>query len=448
MSADDLATAPRESPPLRRVVTASLIGSVIEWYDYIVYGTMAALIFNQLFFPDFDPAIGTILAFATFSIGFVARPLGGMVFGHFGDKLGRKSMLVTTLVMMGLVTFLIGLLPTYATIGIWAPIALVALRFVQGLAVGGEWGGATLMTMEYSPAGRRGYFSSLPQIGVPAGLLLSAGAISLLTNLMSDEQFAAWGWRLPFLFSAVLVGVGLFIRLTIVETPEFHRMKESGTEAKRPLVDVLRSHPRELLMASGTRVANNGLFYIMSVFVLSYGTGQLGLSEDQVLTGVMIGSAIGLVSIPAFGALSDRVGRRPVLLAGAVFMALFAFPLFWLMGSGSAALVALAVVLGINLGHDPQYSTQAAFICELFPTHLRYSGISLAYQLPSMVVGGLAPLVATGLVLWAGGESWGVSLYMIGLAIVTFVSVWAAPETLGRDQRSGGPQTAAPAAQG
>jgi MHS family shikimate/dehydroshikimate transporter-like MFS transporter len=418
--------------PLSRVVSASLIGSIIEWYDYIVYGTMAALVFNKLFFPGVDPGMGTILAFATFAVGFLARPLGGAVFGHFGDKLGRKSMLIITLVMMGVATFLFGVLPTYAAVGVWAPIMLVALRFIQGLAVGGEWGGATLMTMEYAPPGRRGFFSSLPQIGVPAGLLLSTAAIACVSAFTSDEEFLAWGWRLPFLVSIVLVGVGLFIRFKIVETPEFARVKASGNEVKMPLVDVIRSHPRELLIAAGTRVANNGLFYIMSVFIISYGTSQLGLTQDVIFRGVIIGSAIGLVTIPAFGALSDRVGRRPVILGGALFMVLFAFPLFWLLGSGSEVLVVIAVILGINVGHDSQYATQAAFICELFPAQLRYSGISLAYQVPSVVVGGLAPMAATGLVLWAGGSYWAVSLYMIGLALITIVSVLLAKETLDR----------------
>lgn len=431
MNAIDAAVAPEEIP-LRRVVVASLIGSVIEWYDYIIYGTMAALVFNKIFFPDFDPAVGTLLAFATFAIGFLARPLGGAIFGHYGDRLGRKSMLVITLMLMGVATFLFGVLPTYETAGIFAPIALVTLRFIQGLAVGGEWGGATLMTMEYSPAGRRGFFSSLPQIGVPAGLLLSTVTLAIVTGAMSDEEFLAWGWRLPFLLSLILVAVGLFIRLKIVETPEFAQVKASGTEAKLPLVDVVRSHPRNLLIAAATRVANNGLFYILTVFTISYGTGELGLDKDVIFRGVIIGSAVGLLTIPAYGALSDRVGRRPVILGGAIFMALFAFPLFIMLGSGSSFIIALGIILGLNISHDSQYATQAAFICELFPPRLRYSGISLAYQLPSAVVGGLAPLIASGLVIWAGGAYWGVALYMIGLALITIIPVYLAKETLNR----------------
>lgn len=433
MSATQANSAVDEIPvPLSRVVTASLIGSIIEWYDYIVYGTMAALVFNKLFFPGFDPAVGTILAFATFAIGFIARPVGGAIFGHYGDRLGRKSVLVITLLMMGIATFLFGVLPTYENVGIWAPIMLVVLRFVQGLAVGGEWGGATLMTMEYAPHGRRGFFSSLPQIGVPAGLLLSTGAVAAVSAMTNDAEFLAWGWRIPFLVSIVLVAVGLFIRFSIVETPEFARVKASGSEAKLPVVDVIRAHPKELLIAAGTRVANNGLFYIMSVFIISYGTAQLGLSQDVIFRGVMIGSAIGLVTIPFYGALSDRVGRRPVILGGAIFMALFAFPLFWLLGSGSEVLIIVAVVLGLNISHDSQYATQAAFICELFPPRLRYSGISLAYQVPSVIIGGLAPMAATALVAWAGGGYWSVALYMIGLALVTIVSVYFSRETLDR----------------
>lgn len=431
MNTPDAAHARASPKVLRRVVAASLIGSVIEWYEYLIYGTLAALLFNELFFPSFDPAVGTILAFATFAVGFASRPIGGAIYGHLGDRIGRKSALVSTLVLMGAATTVIGLLPTYDAIGVWAPLALILLRFVQGIAIGGEWGGATLLAMEYSPRGRRGLFSSFPQVGVPAGLLLSSGVLAGIQWMLTDEQFREWGWRLPFLLSVVLVVIGLVIRLSLDETPAFSATAANKETVRRPVIEVIRSHPRELLTAMGARVANNAQFFLVTVFFVSYSSEQLGLADDHLLIGTSIAAAIGIVSIPLYGALSDRVGRRPVLLFGAVSMALMAFPLFSLLGSGSAVLAVVAVIIGLNIGHDSQYATQAAYICEQFPANIRYSGISLAYQVPSIFVGGLAPIVASSLVYWANGASWGVSLYIIALSCVTFVAVFFRPDSMG-----------------
>jgi MFS transporter, MHS family, shikimate and dehydroshikimate transport protein len=417
---------------IAQVVVASFIGTTIEWYDFFLYGTAAALIFNRLFFPTFDPLGGTLAAFGTYAVGFVARPLGGIVFGHYGDKIGRKSMLSLTLLLMGTATFCIGLLPTYSTLGVWAPVLLVALRVVQGFGVGGEWGGAVLMAVEYAPAGRRGFYGSWPQVGVPAGLLLSTVVFSLV-SMLPEAQLLTWGWRVPFLLSLLLVGVGLFIRLRIRETPEFERVKETGRQARLPLLDAVRTHPGNILLAMGARVAENGFFYVYSVFALVYVTEQLGLSRHTILNGVLLATVCELIAIPAFGALSDRVGRRPVYLSGALFSAFFSFPFFWLLDSKRTALVWLAVVLGLSLGHGAMYGPQASFFAELFGTRVRYSGASLGYQLASVFAGGLSPLIATALLAWSGGKPWPIATYMAGMALITVVSVYLAAETLAGD---------------
>src|ERR671923_381302 len=300
-----------ERSSIRQVVAASFIGTTIEWYDFFLYGTAAALVFNKLFFPKVEPSSGTLLALAPYGVGFAARPLGGIVFGHFGDRIGRKAMLVLSLLIMGVATFLIGAMPTYAAIGIWAPIILVLLRIAQGIGVGGEWGGAVLMSVEHAPRGRRGFFGSWPQMGVPAGLLLSTTVFAVVQAVTSEAAFMAWGWRVPFLASIVLVAVGLFIRLKLMESPAFERVKETKTEAPRPIVDVVRKYPREVLIAMGMRVAENGAFYVLTVFVLAYGEDELGLSKGTMLTGVIIAAAIGLFTVPLWGALSDRIGRKP-----------------------------------------------------------------------------------------------------------------------------------------
>lgn len=416
-----------QNTSLFKVVLTSFIGTAIEWYDFYIYGTAAALVFNKLFFPTMDPLAGTMAAFATYAVGFFARPVGGIVFGHFGDRIGRKSMLVTTLVMMGVATFLVGLLPTYETIGLAAPVLLVLLRFVQGFAVGGEWGGAVLMVVEHGHGGRRGFFGSWAQAGVPAGMLLATGVFAGFAR-MGEEAFLAWGWRVPFLLGIVLTAIGLFIRLQVLESPLFAAAKRKQEVAKIPILAVLREHPRNVLLAMGARMVENASFYIISVFVLSYATEQLALSKEMVLNGVLVASAVHFFALPAFGALSDRLGRRPVYLAGAIGMGLYAFPFFWLVEHGSTASVWAAIGLGLVI-HAAMYGPQAAFFSELFGTNVRYSGASLGYQLASPLAGGLAPLIATALLTATDGRPWPVAVYLIAMAVVTTASVFLAAET-------------------
>lgn len=412
---------------VRQVAVASLVGTALEWYDYFLYGTAAALVFNQLFFPDADPLVGTLLALATFGVGFVTRPVGGLVFGHYGDKIGRKTMLVITLVIMGVATCAIGLMPTYDRIGIWAPILLVLLRLVQGFGVGGEWGGAVLMAVEHAPAGRRGYYGSWPQMGVPAGLVL-ATAVFAIFSALPEEQFLAWGWRVPFLLSILLVGVGLYIRLRLIESPAFQEVQETDTESSMPIVDVFRTYPKNILIAMGARVGDNMLFYIFTVFALTYVTEELGLPESTALIGVMIGATIEFFLIPFFGALSDRIGRRPVYMGGAVFCVLFAFPYFWLLNTEVPVLIWLAISLSLFVGHAAMYAPQASFLSELFGTRVRYSGASIGYQLAPIVGGGIAPFIAVAL-LAATGSYWPIAVYMIGMACITILAVYLATET-------------------
>jgi metabolite-proton symporter len=418
---------------IRPVILASFIGTAIEWYDFFLYGTAAALVFNKLFFPNVSALAGTLSAFGTFAVGFVARPVGGIIFGHFGDRIGRKSMLIYSLLIMGIATFIIGLLPTYATIGIWAPLLLVTMRFAQGIGVGGEWGGAVLMAVEHSTKGSRGFHGSWVQMGVGAGLLLSTVTFTLFSSSLSQAEFLAWGWRIPFLLSVILIGVGLFIRLRIVETPIFARLKEAKGETQRPILEVLRQQPKDILLAMGMRFAENGPFYIMSVFVLSYGEAHLRLPRSTMLTGVIIASAISLLVIPIYGALSDRIGRRPVYQAGALFTLLFAFPFFWLLETRSPGFIWLAIALAVNVGHDPMYAVQASYFSELFGTRVRYTGASLSYQLSSVFAGGLAPLIATGLLAWLGSPA--VAGYVAAMALITIVSTYLATETF-RDEIS------------
>jgi metabolite-proton symporter len=412
---------------IRLVALASLVGTTIEWYDFFLYGTAAALVFNELFFPTFDPLTGTLAAFGTYAVGFVARPVGGIIIGHYGDRVGRKSMLVLTLVVMGVATFLIGLLPTYEQVGPWAAVALVVLRIAQGFGVGGEWGGAVLMAVEHAPPGARGFYGSWPQIGVPAGLLISTAVFAQFARLPQDA-FLSWGWRVPFLVSIVLVGVGLLIRLRILETPAFERIKATRSEARQPIVEVIRRHPRQVLLAMGARIAENGAFYVYSVFVLLYATEQVRMDRTVVLNGILLASACELVAIPLFGAFSDRVGRRPVYLFGAVVTALFAYPLFWLLDTASVPLVWIGLVVAFVFSHAAMYAPQAAFLSELFGPRVRYSGASLGAQLASVLAGGLSPFIATAL-LRQYGRGGPVALYVIVMAVITIVAVILAAET-------------------
>ena len=412
---------------IRQVALASFIGTAIEWYDFFLYGTAAALIFGELFFPEFSSTAGTLAAFSTYAVGFAARPLGGLVFGHYGDKIGRKAMLILSLLIMGIATALIGVLPTFESIGVLAPILLVVLRFCQGIGVGGEWGGAVLMAVEHAPEGRRGFYGSWPQMGVPAGLL-SGNLVFLAATAWLPES---WGWRVPFLFSLVLVGVGLFIRLRIMETPAFTQVKESGTEAPMPILDVLRTYPKNVLLAMGMRIAENGTFYVLTVFVLTYVVEELKLEQTTGLIGILIAAAIGLFTVPFFGNLSDRVGRRPLYLLGSGFSLLFAFPFFWLLNTGVEPLIWLAIILGVNIGHDAMYGPQAAFFAELFGTRVRYSGASLGYQLASVFAGGFAPLISLALLTAYGYTA--VALYMAAMALITVISVLLVTETFQSD---------------
>jgi metabolite-proton symporter len=436
--------SPASSPPtpnsLKRIVAASLIGTTIEWYDFFLYGSAAALVFNKLFFPESDPLVGTLLSFLTYAIGFAARPLGALVFGHYGDRLGRKKLLVLSLLMMGGATFAIGLLPTHATVGTAAPVLLTVLRLVQGFALGGEWGGAVLLVSEHGDARRRGFWASWPQTGAPAGQLLATGVLSFLTAVLSDSAFESWGWRIPFLLSGVLVIVGLWIRLSVDESPVFKealaRAEARKTEVdavaeKTPLVAVLRHHWRDVLVAMGARMAENISYYVITAFILVYATEAASLSKQTALNAVLIASGVHFVVIPLWGALSDRIGRRPVYLIGAVGIGLWMFPFFALIDNGGFGSLLFAVTVGLVL-HGAMYAPQAAFFSEMFATRMRYSGASIGAQFASVAAGAPAPLIATAL-LSHYGDSTPISLYVIAAALLTVVAIIAAKETRNRD---------------
>ena len=418
--------------PIRRVGLAGFVGTTMEWYDYFLYGAATALIFNQLYFPKVDPLIGTLAAFSAFAVGFVARPLGGIVFGHFGDKIGRKQNLIITLAIMGLATAAIGLLPTFEAIGIWAPIILVLLRVLQGFAVGGEWGGAVLMTVEHAPDHKRGFYSSWVQMGVPAGIVLANGVYLLFETSLSEDAFLAWGWRVPFLLSILLVAVGLYVRLRIEESPAFSEIQESHAETQRPVMDVIRNQPKNVLVSLGARLGDNTIFTIFEVFTLTYLTQQVGLPESVALAGVLIGAGLEFFTIPLFGALTDRIGRRPVFLGGLVFCVLFTFPFFWLLDTAQPVLVVLSLVIALAIGHSAMYAPEASFFAELFDTRTRYSGASIGYQVAPILGGGIAPAICTALLVWSGSY-WPIALYMIAMGLIGVVSLYFAPETYNRD---------------
>ncbi|MED4697290.1 MFS transporter [Peribacillus frigoritolerans] len=415
---------------MKRVAGASFVGALMEWYDFFLYGTASAIVLNKLFFPDLDPTVGTIAAFASFAIGFLARPLGGLVFGHFGDKVGRKSILVITLLLMGGSTFAIGLLPTYDSIGVWAPILLVALRLFQGFALGGEYGGASLLMIEHAPRKQRGFWGALLQSATPLGLLLASGTFTLVT-LLPEAQFLAWGWRIPFIISIILLGVGTFIRFSVKETPAFQELKETGKEVKLPIVELFRAYPKSILIAFGARIGETVSFNLFNVFVISYVNTQLGLSSNVALTGVFVASAVAVVVSPLFGALSDRIGRKPVYLFGTSFLVLFAFPFFSLVNSGVAVIIYLAITLGYVLGTTALFSIQSVFFTEMFGTHVRYSGLSFVYQV-SGIIGGFTPLIASSLLLWEGGALY-ISLFLVGASLISLIATLFAKETFKKD---------------
>lgn len=418
--------------PIGKIVAASLIGTTIEWYDFFLYGSAAALVFPALFFPESDPLTGTLLAFLTYAVGFVARPLGALVFGHYGDRLGRKKLLVISLLMMGGATFLIGCLPTHAAIGMAAPLLLTALRLVQGFALGGEWGGAVLIVSEHGDTERRGFWASWPQAGAPGGNLLATAVLAVLAAVQSDEAFQSWGWRVPFLLSGVLVLLGLWIRLSISESPIFQQAVANAEPSRSmPIVEVFRYHWRDVITAIGARFAENVSYYVLTAFVLVYATTEAGLAKPVVLNAVLIGSAVHFFSIPLWGALSDKLGRRPVYLLGAAGVGLWSFAFFPLIDTRNFAAVTLAVTVGLIL-HGAMYGPQAAFFSELFATRMRYSGVSIGAQLASIVAGGLAPLIAVAL-LGAYDSSFPVMLYVAGAAVLTMITVFVSRETRGRD---------------
>ncbi|MDX3895172.1 MFS transporter [Pusillimonas sp.] len=413
---------------IRTVATASAIGTTIEWYDFLIYATAASLVLNTLFFPTHDPLVSKLLSIGTIGVGFFARPLGAIICSHYGDRLGRRSMLILTLSSMGIATMLIGLLPTYETIGIAAPILLVVCRLVQGLAVGGEWGGAVLMVTEHAPANKRGFYGSIVQIGFPLGMALGTASFFALAYL-SDEQFMAWGWRVPFLASAVLVVVGTFIRLHIDETPEFKRSASEGKLVRFPVIDAIRRHPKDLLIGLGARITEISWIYVITIFGLSYAVTDLGISRSLVLGAIALGAAVELITIPLFGAISDRMGRRPVYMLGCVAAIALAFPIFWGIETRNPVTVILSFVIGMSVGHGIMYGVQASFLSEMFPSNLRYSGASLGYQMAAPIGGGLVPVAAAALVGMTAGGTWTVSLLMIAIAAVTMLAVYYAKET-------------------
>lgn len=408
----------------RRAVVASTVGTTIEWYDFFLYSTAAALIFPTLFFPAQSTSVAVLAAFGTQFVGFAARPIGAAIFGHYGDRIGRKATLVTTLLIMGICTALIGVLPTYESVGYLAPVLLTVLRLLQGVAVGGEWGGSVLLAMEWGSAKRRGFMASWPQLGVPLGLLLSTALVQIM-SAATGPAFLTWGWRVPFLVSIVLVGVGLYVRLRVLESPEFSEVKKTQTVVKRPIVEAFRTQWREILLAAFVRMSEQAPFYIFITFVLSYGTKQLKLPQNSLLGDTLIAAAIGLVSVPLFGHLSDRIGRRTMYAIGIGCVAVFAFPYFGLLNTGVPGLVLLAIVLSLVF-HDMQYGPQAALIAESFGTNIRYSGAGIGYQLASVIAGGPAPLIAAAILAGTGSSTW-ISVYILGCCVVSLVALVLLP---------------------
>jgi MFS transporter, MHS family, shikimate and dehydroshikimate transport protein len=409
------------------IVFAGAIGTIVEWYDFLIYGTAAALVFNTLFFPNVDPRIGTLAALGSFAVGFLARPIGGAIFGHFGDRLGRKSMLMLTMIAMGLSTAAIGVLPTYGQIGIWAPVLLVLLRVVQGIALGGEWGGASLMVLEHAPPHRRGFFGSLVQTGFPVGLV-SASAVFSLVSILPDADFKSWGWRLPFLISLLLVGIGVFVRARVPESPVFEAIKSRGQIVRSPFLELVLRNPRSFLVAIGLKISEVSWVYMLTVFVVVYATTNLGLSKSLMLNAISLGALLELVTLPLFGHLSDIYGRRPLYLVGVAFTILFAFPLFWLLDLKTPEIVILTVVIALNLGHGLMFAPESTYFPELFGAQIRYTGASLGFQVAAAIGGGFVPIISTALAAYMGGTA-GVSIMLILLALVTLTATLFARET-------------------
>ncbi|MBV9393326.1 MAG: MHS family MFS transporter [Methylobacteriaceae bacterium] len=424
-------TASEHQVQLRRAVIASTIGTAIEWYDFFLYSTVTGLVFAKLFFPHSDPWVGTLEAFGIYAVGFIARPVGAAIFGHYGDRIGRKSTLIATLLLMGLATFAVALVPTYSSIGVWGAVILTILRFIQGVGVGGEWGGSVLMSMEWARTdSSRGFIASWPQFGVPCGLFLANLAV-LAFSQMSGEQFLAWGWRIPFGLSLVLVGVGLYIRMGILETPIFAKLLAERKVERTPMLTVIKRHPKEILLSAFARMAEQAPFYIFTAFIFSYGIETLHASRNFLLTAVLAASILSFLSIPFFGHVSDRIGRKTMYMIGALVTGVFGFVYFAMLNTGSATIIFIAVVLSL-VPHDMLYGPQAALIAESFTGRLRYSGSSLGYQLASIIAGGPAPLIAT----WLFGKyhsSFPIALYIAVCAIITLIATALMTDYTGKD---------------
>ena len=419
------------SAQLRKAIIASTIGTTIEWYDFFLYGTAAGLIFGKLYFPNSDPLTATLAAFGTYFIGFVGRPIGAAIFGHYGDRIGRKATLIATLLCMGIATFLIAFVPTYESIGIWGAVILTILRMFQGIGVGGEWGGSVLLAMEWARThGHRGLVASWPQFGVPCGLFLSNLAV-LGFSAWSGDQFATWGWRLPFALSIVLVGIGLWIRLGILETPVFQQLLDKNKIERTPIYEVIKKQPREIILSAFVRMAEQAPFYIFTAFIFAYTVGTLHMSRDFILTAVLVASCVSFITIPLSGHISDRIGRRKMYMIGAAVTGIFGFIYFGMVDTAVPLLVFIAIVLSL-IPHDMQYGPQAALIAEAFTPRLRYSGSSLGYQLASIIAGGPAPLIATALFA-AFHSGYAIAIYIAACAVVSLASAALMPDYTGQD---------------
>ena len=419
---------------IKRIVASSVIGTAVEWYDFLIYCTATALVFNKLFFPLSDPALSTIAAFGTYAVGYLARPMGAAIFGHYGDRVGRKAMLAITITIMGLGTFLIGLLPTYDQIGVAAPVLLVLLRFLQGVGLGGEWGGAVLMVVENASVRNRGFLGSMVQLGAPIGTLAATGMFALLSQV-PESDFLAWAWRIPFLISIFLVGVGLYIRMQLVETPVFRDIEAKKELAKLPLFEILTQHRRPFFTAVGLKLSEISYAQIGGVFAIAYVTGKLAMPRSVILNAILLSAVVALVAIPLFGWLSDKVGRKKMFYASCLFSMTFAFPMFWLLDTKDPLTITLAIIAVITFGQMIGFGVGAPWYSELFSTRLRYSGASLGFQIGAAISGGLTPVAAATIMAWTGGATWPVSVYLIVLALITFIATMAAPETAGKALR-------------
>jgi MHS family shikimate/dehydroshikimate transporter-like MFS transporter len=425
-------TSPKEmSKEYRKVLFASVFGTIIEWYDFIIYGTAAALVFNKLFFPSFDPLVGTLAALAAYGVGFLGRPLGAVIFGHYGDRIGRKAMLIATMLTMGLATFAVGCLPTYEQIGILAPIALVIMRILQGVGLGGEWGGAVILVMEHgTKKEKRGFYGSLVQTGFPIGLVAASLAFGAVARL-PEADFLSWGWRLPFLASILLVGLGYYVRKKVAESPVFERLKETQQLSKRPVFEAITNNTRSFLVTAGLKVSENAWVYILTVFIVLYATNFLKLPRQMILDAFFYAAVVEFITIPIFGYLSDKIGRRPLYFFGSLFTIAFVFPLFWLIDSKSVAIITATVIVALSFGHGTMFGPQAAYFPELFGARVRYSGASTGFQFAAALAGGFSPIIATA-ILGYTGSTIGISLYMMGLALITLIATLFAHETVGK----------------